>query len=199
MELANRPRVVLLGGPNGAGKSTSARMLLQGALEVDEFVNADVIAQGLSGFAPERVALTAGRLMLRRLKELAQRKKSFGFESTLASRSFAPWLTNLSAIGYEIHVTFMWLPNEETAVARVAERVRLGGHHVPETTIRRRYWAGLRNFFQLYQPLADTWQMVDNSGSGQPRLIAAGVKHDVMIVKDDENWQEIKQKAGVET
>ncbi len=152
-----RPRMVVLAGPNGAGKSTSAEKLLQGALGVDEFVNADVVAQGLSGFAPESTAFAAGRVMLERLKYLANRRKSFGFETTLAGRWIAAWVAKLSASNYEVHLVFLWLPSEEAAVARVAQRVRLGGHDVPEPVIRRRFRAGLQNFFQLYQPLADTW------------------------------------------
>src|ERR1700691_1481087 len=123
--MANLPlKVVVLAGPNGAGKSTSAARLLRGALKVDEFVNADTIAQGLSAFAQDRVAFQAGRIMLRRLKELAGARASFGFETTLASRSYAPWLAELKADAYRVHVVFLWLPNSDEAVARVAERVR---------------------------------------------------------------------------
>ena len=137
------PKVVVLAGPNGVGKSTSAAKLLLGTFHVDEFVNADAIAQGLSAFAPDRVAIEAGRVMLHRLKELAAQRASFAFETTLASRSYAPWLQNLKTTGYEVHLLFLWLPSAEMAVARVAERVCAGGHDVPEATIRRRYTAGL--------------------------------------------------------
>jgi predicted ABC-type ATPase len=148
------PKVVLLAGPNGVGKSTSAASLLIGALHVNEFVNADAIAQGLSSFAPEEVAIEAGRVMLHRLEELAAQRVSFAFETTLASRSFAPKLRNLQGNGYEFHLFFLWLPSPEMAIARVADRVRAGGHNVPEPTIRRRYAAGLRNLRTLYLPLA---------------------------------------------
>jgi hypothetical protein len=104
------PRVVVLAGPNGAGKSTSARRILMGALQVGEFVNADTIAQGLSGFSPESVSIGAGRLMLARLRELAGMRKSFAFETTLASRSFAPWLQRLREEGYEVSLVFLWPP-----------------------------------------------------------------------------------------
>lgn len=167
------PRVVLLAGPNGAGKSTVAPRLLQGALRVDEFVNADVIAKGLSAFAPERVAIQAGKLMLARTRELAAMRASFAFETTLASRSFAPWLNRLRQTGYQFRLIFLWLPSDEVAIDRVAERVRLGGHSVPAETVQRRYSAGLRNFFRLYRPLADRWYFYDNSGN-EPILIAEG-------------------------
>ena len=117
------PKVVILAGPNGAGKSTSAARLLLGAMRVDEFVNADTIARGLSAFAPERVALNAGRIMLRRIKELSAERANFAFETTLATRSYAPWLKEIQAEGYEVHLLFLWLPSADMAVARVADRV----------------------------------------------------------------------------
>jgi predicted ABC-type ATPase len=168
------PHVVVVAGPNGAGKSTVAPLLLKGALGVSEFVNMDVIAEGLSAFEPERVSLTAGKIMLARLRELARQRVSFAFETTLASRSFVPWIRSLISEGYRFHVLFLWLPNADYAVARVAGRIRMGGHSVPEDTIRRRYESGLRNFFTLYRPLSTIWRVYDNSGRPLPRLIAAG-------------------------
>ncbi len=185
-------KVVVIAGPNGAGKSTSAPQLLRGALGVEEFVNADVIAQGISGFAPDRVAMAAGRVMMRRIKQLASDQRSFAFETTLASRTFAPWLETLVKSGYDAHVVFLWLSNAELAVARVAARVKMGGHSVPEQTIRRRYQAGLRNFFELYQPLANSWQMIDNSVVGRPRMIALGTRTDVSEVRDETAWERIQ-------
>ncbi len=186
-----QPKVIVLAGPNGAGKSTCAARLLRGALGVDEFVNADVIAQGLSGFAPQRVALAAGRIMLGRLRELAASRVSFGFETTLASRSFAPWIEELKQSGYLVHLVFLFLPSADMAVARVAERVRRGGHDVPDETIRRRYARGLRNFFKLYQPLADEWQVLDNSKRGKRRLVAAGRATSTDVIRDASAWNTI--------
>jgi predicted ABC-type ATPase len=168
------PVVVILAGPNGAGKSTSAPALLRDSLGLGEFVNADVIAQGLSAFDPERAALAAGRIMLARLRELARQRENFAFETTLASRSFAAWIAELKAGGYDFDLVFLWLPSPDVAVARVADRVRLGGHGVPEETIRRRYHSGLRNFFTLYRPLASTWRFYDNSQVTGPVVIASG-------------------------
>ena len=189
------PKVVVIAGPNGAGKSTSASRILQDALAVQEFVNADVIARGLSAFKPESVALSAGKIMLQRLKELAAERASFAFETTLASRSFAPWLRDLVAEGYLFHLVFVWLPGPELAIARVADRVRSGGHNVPEETIRRRYFAGLRNFFELYQPLATSWQLVNNTDAAIPRLIAEGRGSQAVNVVDESLWK-IVQEAG---
>jgi predicted ABC-type ATPase len=192
---AVRPKAVVLAGPNGAGKSTSAPLLLKGTLGVDEFVNADVIARGLSAFAPERVAIAAGRAMMKRLRNLARSKASFAFETTLASRSFAPWLHKLKSSGYQFHLIFLWLPSEEIALERVAERVRLGGHNVPATTVRRRFRAGLRNFFDLYQRLADRWRVVDNSRVGDPRLVAAGKGGATEAIHDVSVWEQIEALA----
>src|SRR5207245_5581410 len=122
-----RPSIVILAGPNGAGKSTVAPALLRGALAVNEFVNADVIASGLSAFDPDSAAIAAGRVMLARIRELASQRVNFAFETTLASRSFAPWLRQLVTSGYSAHLVFLWLPSADFAVDRVAERVRTGG------------------------------------------------------------------------
>jgi len=186
-----RPHLIVLAGPNGAGKSTTAPSLLKGTLGVDEFVNADLIAQGLSGFQPEGAAFHAGRVMLERIHHLAAKRANFAFETTLASRTFAAWIADLRKTGYDFHLVFLWLPNEDFAVARVAERVRMGGHNVPEETIRRRYKTGLRNFFQLYKPLTDFWRFYDNSDPSGPRLIASGSRNQNDDIQDVEIWAKI--------
>jgi predicted ABC-type ATPase len=186
-----RPHVVILAGPNGAGKSTAANLLLAGALGVQEFVNADVIAKGLSAFQPEQVALQAGRIMLDRLRELADQRVHFAFETTLASRSFAPWISDLRQTGYDFILVFLWLPTEEMAVDRVRTRVQLGGHDVPEETIRRRYRVGLRNFFELYQPLADGWRFYDNADPFGPQLLASGKGATEVTINIPERWDQI--------
>lgn len=134
--MAVAPLVVVLAGPNGAGKSTSAAHLLRGALAVDEFVNADTIAQGLSAYRPESAAVTAGCVMLDRLRLIARERRDFAFETTLAGRGHARWLQDLRAAGYRAHLIFLALSAAELAVARVAERVRQGGHDVPEVVVR---------------------------------------------------------------
>lgn len=187
-----RPHVVVLAGPNGAGKSTTAPVLLRGKLGVDEFVNADTIARGLSAFAPEGVAIDAGRVMLRRLEQLAAQQRDFAFETTLASRTFAPRIVRWMQTGYAFHLVLLWLPNAEFALARVRERVRLGGHDVPEVTVRRRYARGLINFFALYQSVATTWRFYDNSRA-RPRLVARGDRSGRSVVSDAELWARITE------
>lgn len=190
--------VVVVAGPNGAGKSTVAPRLLRDTLHVDEFVNADVIAAGLSAFRPDGAAVAAGRIMLARMNELAGMRRSFAFETTLASRSFAPWLGRLATVGYRTHLLFLWLESADLAVSRVAERVRLGGHGVPEATIRRRYESGLRNFSSLYLPIVDSWQVLDNSAAPAPDLIAAGSRDTEPDVHDPRIWRRIVEAHRAE-
>jgi predicted ABC-type ATPase len=189
--------VILLAGPNGAGKSTVAPLLLRGVLGVREFVNADTIASGLSAFSPESAAFQAGRLMLGRLAELSKKRRNFSFESTLSARSFAPWLQRLKASGYRVRIIFLFLPDARLAIERVRQRVRLGGHDVQASVIRRRYHAGIRNFFELYMPIADQWRVYDNSGL-TPRLIAVGSKDSpyTRIIAVPDIWDEFMKLGG---
>jgi len=167
-------QIIVIAGPNGAGKTTLAPSLLRDWLGLLEYVNADAIAQGLSAFQPEEVAFKAGRVMLGRLRELATKGENFAFETTLATRSYAPWLRELCQQGYRLHISFVWLRSPEMAIQRVRDRVVTGGHDIPEETIRRRYVKGVRNFFALYRPLASSWIVYDNSSLSQPLKLATG-------------------------
>lgn len=184
------PHVIVISGPNGAGKTTAAPTLLNETLQVSDFVNADTIAQGLSAFAPETAAIQAGRTMLTRMRYLASQRENFAFETTLASRTFAPWLAKLKAEGYFFHLIFLRLEDADLAVSRVNERVRMGGHFVPEETVRRRYESGLKNFFTLYKKLADSWQMYDNSRMGCFDLIASNMNNEIDVYMP-EIWQKL--------
>jgi len=185
-----RPNLIVLAGPNGAGKTTAAQTLLMSTLDLTEFVNADMLAQGLSGFHPESARMPSGRVMLERLRKLGKRRADFAFETTLASKTFATWLRTLVESGYAFHLIFFWLPSADFSVSRVAERVRTGGHNVPEEDIRRRYPRGLANFLTIYQPLATTWRMYDNSNRSGPVLIAEGAA-DGLNVADETLWKRI--------
>ena len=190
---SHTPLAVVLAGPNGAGKSTTAPYLLKDALAVDEFVNADTIAQGLSAYRPESAALMAGRVMLDRLRFLAGERRDFAFETTLAGRGHARWLQSLRATGYRAHLIFLALPAAELAVARIAERVRQGGHDVPEAVVRRRFVAGLRNFFKVYRTIVDGWHMYDNSTVTGPRLIAYGAAGVPTTTADPAAWRRLEE------
>ena len=187
------PKLIILAGPNGAGKSTLAPFLLRDTLGIVEYVNADTLAAGLSAFQPESVAMQAGRIMLKRLHELAAERANFAFESTLASRSYAPWISRIRHDGYSVHLLFLWLRSAEIAIERVKERVRMGGHDVPEVVIRRRYRRGMRNFFGIYRPLADTWMVYDNSVAGEPQLIAGGVGQRSKDILQPDLWTSFRE------
>ena len=189
-----QPRVVLFGGPNGAGKSTVANIMLEHEFGIRDFVNADIIARGLSMLDPDRTALAAGRIMLERLNELAAERSDFAFESTLASRSFAMRLRSLIEAGYAFHLVAIWVPSPEDSIGRIADRVSHGGHFVPDETVRRRYAACFKNFFSLYLPIATTWQLLDNSNASGLRTIAKGVAGREPVVVMSEIWSRIKSE-----
>jgi predicted ABC-type ATPase len=188
------PNVVMLGGPNGAGKTTASRLLLRDALQVSAFVNADVIAQGLSGINPAAAGFEAGMIMVRRLLDLAEQKVDFAFETTLAGKNFVRRVKDWKAVGYQYHLIFLWLPSAEAAISRVRDRVRRGGHHVPEVDVRKRYESGLRNFFNLYRPLADTWRFFDNTNPAGPRLLAFGTPES-QDVFDHSTWDQVHRQV----
>ena len=165
--------VYVIAGPNGAGKTTFATEFLPEFVDCREFLNADLIAAGLSPFAPETQNLRAGRLLLERIHESVRARVDFAFETTLAGRSYARMLKTFREEGYRVVLFFLWLPSVELAVSRVAMRVRQGGHHVPEADIRRRYTAGLRNFFGLYRSVLDAWWLYD--ASELPPVLIEGV------------------------
>lgn len=184
------PHVFVISGPNGAGKSTLAPYLLRDIFDIVEYVNADTIAQGLSAFAPENASFEAGRIMLTRIKELAEQKRDFAFETTLATRSYFPWLRGLQDRGYRVHLVFLWLESADLGIERVKERVRLGGHDVPHNTIKRRYGRGLANLVTWFKELSDSWQVFDASGA-VPKLIAFGDKFDGDQVVDKALWKRL--------
>jgi predicted ABC-type ATPase len=166
------PMVYVIAGPNGAGKTTFASSFLPDFVNCNEFLNADLIAAGLSPFAPETQNVRAGRLLLERIGELANQRADFGFETTLSGRTYVKLLSDMKASGYRVMLFFLWLPSAELAVARVANRVKQGGHNVPPDDIRRRYAAGVRNLFQLYRPILDGCWLYDASRL-PPKLIAS--------------------------
>lgn len=176
------PELVVLAGPNGAGKSTLAPWLLRDGWGIRDFVNADEIAKGLSGFQPETVALLAGRLMWERLEELAASRQSFAFETTLASRTYAPWITKRRAEGYHVHLVFLWLPDADFAIGRVQERVHLGGHWISDDVVRRRFISGLQNLFELYIPVVDSWRVLDASEASGSKVVAIGTSTEERIL-----------------
>jgi predicted ABC-type ATPase len=186
--------VIIIGGPNGAGKTTAAVDLLPARLHIVEFVNADEIARGLSPFNPESVAVQAGRHMLQRIRTLVESNKSFAFETTCAGRSHVQMLQTCRAAGYFLTMLFLWLPSSDMALARVAHRVREGGHRIPDKVVVRRYGAGIRNMLHLYLPLVDTALVYDNSDRGGV-LIAERRPGASLVIHDADRWKRIEELA----
>ena len=194
---ATKPVFVILGGPNGAGKTTGALSILPLELRIVNFVNADLIARGLSPLDPVLANVDAGRMMLERMRELRNRQESFAIETTLASKSFVPFLRESKSAGYETRLIFVALDNPETAVRRVAIRVAKGGHDIPEETIRRRFYRGLRNFFNMYCKEVDHWTLLDNSGDTL-KTIAMGEPANGTCIVDEKCYKSLKEKSCYE-
>lgn len=163
--------VYIIAGPNGAGKTTFATEFLPGYAHCQSFVNADLIAQGLSPFSPEIVAIKAGKLLLEQIHKLADKNTDFAFETTLSGKSHFGFIKKLKEKGYCIHLFFLWIPSKQLALARIKERVRRGGHNVADEDVKRRFDRSINNLFALYEPLIDVWSIFDNS-TIKPRLIA---------------------------
>ena len=189
------PRLVIFAGPNGAGKSTHADAILT-ALGIKTFVNADFIARGLSGRNTDAVNFEAGRIMLTRLRQLAGAGEDFAFESTLSSRTFAPFLRELKAQGYSVAIYYFALTNAQLAVRRVKLRVALGGHHVPSDVVKRRFARSLSNFFTLYAPIATEWTLLNNSNAmfAQPVAIFSANQ---LTVTEASTWLKLQKQISL--
>lgn len=188
------PNVYIIAGPNGAGKTTFAREFLPKYANCEVFVNADLIAQGLSPFAPEKAAFRAGRLVLEEIESYAARGMDFGFETTLSGKGHLQVLRRLKERGYEVHIFYLWVPGVELALSRVKERVLLGGHNVPEVDVRRRFERSIRNFLGPYRALADSWTLFDNT-AGTP-IIIADEERGWLQMADTKRYNEIVERYG---
>lgn len=166
-------KIIIIAGPNGAGKTTFARSFLPAEAQLPRFINADLIAAGLAPFAPETAALKAGRLMLQEIEQSARRGESFALETTLSGHGYLRHIAGWRAQGYRVSLFFLMLPNVETAIARVAARVRQGGHDIPESVIRRRFAMGWTNFQKHYRQAVDDWALYDNAGA-EPVMLEWG-------------------------
>jgi predicted ABC-type ATPase len=164
------PNLYIIAGPNGAGKTTFAREFLPNYANCRNFINADLIAQGVAPFSPESVAIRAGRLMLKEINYYAKRGEDFGFETTLAGRSYLNLIRRLKERGYRVHFFFLMVPSVDFALKRVRGRVVEGGHDIPESVVRRRFDRSFHNFLTCYRQLGDSWTIFDNS-VGTPTVV----------------------------
>lgn len=162
--------IYIIGGCNGAGKTTASFTILPDIIDCKEFVNADEIAKGLSPFHPENVAIESGKIMLNRINELIEHGQKFAFETTLSTKSYRQKLISAKKLGYQVRLLFLWLNSSDLAIERVGIRVSEGGHHIDNEVIKRRYFRGIQNLFEIYLPIADNALIFDNS-YGTPELV----------------------------
>lgn len=184
------PNLYIIAGCNGAGKTTASYTILPEILNCREFVNADEIAKGLSPFQPETVAFEAGRIMLHRVRELMAQQVDFAFETTLATKSYLGLINEAKAKDYSVTLLFFWLNSIDLAKQRVDERVKRGGHNIPEDVIARRYRRGIHNL-KKFIPACDYWMALDNS-FGKSMLIAEGNNDVVNFVFNTDIWKKIQ-------
>ncbi len=188
------PNVYIIAGPNGAGKTTFAREFLPNYADCPNFVNADLIAQGLSPFSPETAAFRAARLMLEEMEAFARQGDDFGFETTLSGRSHLNVIRGLRQRGYEVHVFYLWLPSVDLALSRVRERVSRGGHGVREVVVRRRFGRSISNFLVHYRRQADRWILFDSSAASLS--IIASEEHGELRIIETKRYNELVALHG---
>jgi len=186
-------KILIIAGPNGAGKTTFAGEFLPHEAGCPEFVNADLIAAGLSPFHPDSVAIAAGRLMLKRIKELSANSKSFAFETTLSTRAYMRMIPQWRADGYRVKLYFLKLPDPEFAIRRVEQRVKHGGHDIPTSTILRRFARGWENLQEYYLRIVDEWAIYDGS-SQPPVLLETGENHSPQQLMEDSSQYQAPEK-----
>ena len=184
------PRLFVIGGCNGAGKTTASYTILPRLLDCSEFINSDEFAKSLSPFDPDKASIMAGRYMHMKMQILMQKKKDFGIESTLATRSLLKIIKESQENGYTVTVLYLWISSPELAIERVKKRVTEGGHDVLDDTVRRRFNAGLINFFNDYMNIADEWILADNS-TPPFEVIAEGSKKG-FVVHDMQRYNTIR-------
>ncbi|WP_462218898.1 zeta toxin family protein [Ferruginibacter sp.] len=189
------PNLYIIAGCNGAGKTTASYTVLPEILNCKEFINADEIARGLSPFQPEKVAITAGRIMLQRIDELINLKVDFAIETTLTTKSYTKMIEVARLNGYNIKLAYLWLNNVDLAIERVNARVKEGGHNIPEDVIRRRYKKGIFNLINIFIVLCDYWLVFDNSDESFT-FVAEGDNINDPSIYNNKIWELIKRKAN---
>lgn len=192
--MANK-NVYIIAGSNGSGKTTFAKEFLPSYANCPYFVNADLIAQGLSPFSPQSVTIKAGKLVLEQIDELSNKGIDFGFETTLSGKTYQRHFQSLKEKGYSLHLFFLWIPSSKLAIARIKDRVEEGGHYVPTVDVKRRFDRSISNFFKLYLPLLDSWIIFNNAGS-KPIIIAKKDNSHIDII-DNKLFEKILNTVGV--
>jgi len=188
--------VYIIAGPNGSGKTTFAIKFLPEYAKCPHFINADLIAMGLSPFFPGAAAIKAGKLVLEQIRLFANQGIDFAFETTLSGKLYLNLFKSLKKKGYKIHLFFLWIPNTDLALSRIKNRVVNGGHDVPVQDVRRRFKRSISNFFKLYQAFVDSWMLFDNAGL-DPILIAQRKNSRIQIINENLYNNIIKSIGGI--
>ena len=183
-----QPLLYIIAGPNGAGKTTASMNILPEILDCKIFVNADEIARGLNPLNPDSMAIDAGRIMLERIYFLLEKRETIALETTLATRSYRKFIEKAKELGYKVVLLFFWLESPVFAKERVANRVKEGGHNIAEEVIERRYWLGLKNLFEIFMPIVDTWSLYDNNAKA--KLIATNLR-----ITEEKKYNKIKEQC----
>jgi predicted ABC-type ATPase len=190
------PTLYIIGGPNGVGKTTFADRYLPDEAKQLEFVNADLIARGLSPYDPDSAAIEAGKIVLRRIRELISHRAGFTWETTMSGRTAVGWLRQASEAGYVLKAYFLWVRNPETTIRRIRQRVVEGGHDISEEVSRRRFFKTIQNFFAVYRPLMTSWKLLQTELPG-PRLLAVE-KSGRLVVRDPVQFAQIQKEAEIQ-
>ena len=190
------PILYVIAGPNGVGKTTFANKYLPDEARQSEFVNADLIARGLSPYDPEAVAIEAGKIALKRIRELIQGQIGFTWETTMSGRTAVSWLKQAHDAGYVLKTYFLWVRDPEVVLRRIRQLVVEGGHNIAEDVSRRRFFKTIQNFFTIYRPVMDSWKLYENDEPG-PRLVAVE-KLKRLVVRDPSRLARIKREAEIE-
>ncbi|MDB5008462.1 MAG: zeta toxin [Mucilaginibacter sp.] len=189
------PNLYIIAGCNGAGKTTASYTILPQILNCKEFVNADIIATGLSPFNPESVAIEAGRIMIARIGTLLNGGEDFAIETTLATKSYISLIKKAQRFGYKITLVYFWLSSPLEAKDRVAARVKSGGHYIPDDVIERRYYRGLYNLHHLYMDICDFW-IIFNNTYGNPEIIGEGESNQSKVIYNHDIWNIISLQSN---
>jgi predicted ABC-type ATPase len=190
------PTLYIIAGPNGVGKTTFADRYLPDEAKQLEFVNADLIARGLSPYDPESAGIEAGRILLRRVRELISHRTGFTWETTMSGKTAVGWLRQAREAGYDLKAYFLWVRTPETTIRRIRQRVVEGGHDINEDVSRRRFFKTIQNFFTIYRPLLTSWKLVQNELPG-PRLVAVE-KHGRLVVRDPVQFAQLQREAEIQ-
>jgi predicted ABC-type ATPase len=190
------PTLYIIAGPNGVGKTTFADRYLPDEAKQLEFVNADLIARGLSPYDPDSVALEAGKIALKRIRELISNRIGFTWETTMSGKTAVVWLRQAREAGYALKAYFLWVRNPETTIRRIRQRVVEGGHNIAEDVSRRRFFKTIQNFFTVYRPVMTNWKLYENELLG-PRLLAVE-KHGRLVVRDPVQFAHVRREADIQ-